>query len=79
MAQRAAAQDRAAQRAMMRIARVARKHNNWALVSLAVRARLDAFTKVKKAIARVRGARLRPIRGTLTPERPQIDPNRSRI
>jgi len=50
MAQRAAAQDRAAQRAMMRIARVARKHNNWALVSLAVRARLDAFTKVKKAM-----------------------------
>jgi len=49
-AKRMAAQDRAAEKAMLRIAKVARKHRNWALVSLAVRARLDAFTKVKEAM-----------------------------
>lgn len=42
----AAAQDRAADRAMKRLAEVAKRHKNWALVSLAVRVRLDAFTKV---------------------------------
>merc|ERR1719422_1433410 len=42
--------DRRADRAMQRIAAVARKHKNWALVSLAVRVRLDAFTKVKEAM-----------------------------
>merc|ERR1719188_1651757 len=42
--------DRLAERAMQQIARVARKHKNWALVSLAVRVRLDAFTKVKQAM-----------------------------
>jgi len=36
--------------AFQRIASVAKKHNNWALLSLAVRVRLDAFTKVKEAI-----------------------------
>merc|ERR1740121_1774548 len=40
------AQDRAAERAMQRIAKVAQKHKDWVLVSLAVRARLDSFTKV---------------------------------
>merc|ERR1719330_758166 len=42
--------DHQADRAMQRIAAVARKHKNWALVSLAVRMRLDAFTKVKEAM-----------------------------
>jgi DNA repair exonuclease SbcCD ATPase subunit len=37
-------------RAMQHIAKVAKKHNNWALLSLAVRVRLDAFTKVKAAM-----------------------------
>lgn len=40
------AQDRAAERAMQRIAKVAQKHKDWALVSLAVRTRLDSFTEV---------------------------------
>jgi len=48
--QRAAMEDRASSRAMRRIAEVARRHKNWALVSLAVRVRLDAFTKVKEAM-----------------------------
>jgi len=48
--QKAAMQDRASQRAMERIAEVARRHKNWALVALAVRVRLDAFTKVKEAM-----------------------------
>lgn len=43
-------QDRRAERAFQRIAAVARKHGNWALVSLAVHAQLDAFTKVKKVM-----------------------------
>merc|ERR1719422_379465 len=42
--------DHRADRAMQRLAVVARKHKNWALVSLAVRVRLDAFTKVKEAM-----------------------------
>jgi len=44
--QQSALQDRA----MKRIAEVAKKHNNWAMLSLAVRVRLDAFTKVKAAM-----------------------------
>ncbi|CAK0909188.1 unnamed protein product, partial [Prorocentrum cordatum] len=43
---RAAARERAAERAMQRIARVAKAHKNWAMLSLAVRVRLDSFTKV---------------------------------
>merc|ERR550537_632962 len=35
---------------MTRLAEVARKHKNWALASLAVRVRLDAFVKVKEAL-----------------------------
>jgi len=50
LAERASVQDRRAESAMQRIAAVARKHKNWALVSLAVRLRLDAFTKVKEAL-----------------------------
>jgi len=48
--EQAGLQNRRAERAMQRIAAVARKHKNWALVSLAVRVRLDAFTKVKEAM-----------------------------
>merc|ERR1712039_615590 len=44
---RAAAQDRAKERSMQRLAAVAKKNGNWMLASLAVRVRLDAFTKVK--------------------------------
>jgi len=43
-------QDQRAERAMQKIAAVARKHKNWALVSLAVSTELDAFTKVKQAM-----------------------------
>jgi len=43
-------QDKASQRAMLKLATVAKKYKNWALVSLAVRTRLDAFTKVKAAM-----------------------------
>merc|ERR1719253_503659 len=46
--QKAMLMDRAAKKAMMRIAEVARRHKNWALASLAVRVRLDAFTKIKE-------------------------------
>merc|ERR1719422_1609951 len=42
--------DHRADRAMQRLAAVARKHKNWALVSLAVRVRLDAFAKVREAM-----------------------------
>jgi len=49
-AERVAAQEKAATRAMQRIVEVARKHKNWALASLAVRVKLDAFTKVKEAM-----------------------------
>jgi chromosome segregation ATPase len=41
-------QDRRADSAMKRLAKIARKHKNWSLLSLAVRVRLDAFTKVKE-------------------------------
>lgn len=44
------AQDRRAERAMQRLAATARKNGNWALASLAVRVRLDAFTKVREAM-----------------------------
>lgn len=49
-AERLAAQEKAATHAMQRIVEVARKHRNWQLASLAVRVKLDAFTKVKKAM-----------------------------
>lgn len=39
-------QDRRAERAMQHIVKVAKKHKNWVLLSLAVRVRLDGFTKV---------------------------------
>merc|ERR1719221_404198 len=45
--ERAAIRDRAANLAMRRIVQVARRNKNWALASLAVHVRLDAFTKVK--------------------------------
>merc|ERR1719221_1909603 len=58
-AERAALQDRATSRAVSRIVEVARRHKNWALASLAVRVRLDAFAKVKemmdKMLAELRG------------------------
>jgi len=44
------AESRLSERAMQRIAEVARRHHNWALVSLAVRVRLDKFTKVKEVM-----------------------------
>jgi hypothetical protein len=44
----AAIQDRLAERAMRRLAKVAKKHHNMLLASLAVRVRLDAFTEVKE-------------------------------
>jgi len=43
-------QEKATEKAMQKIAAVARKYKNWALVSLAVRTRLDAFTRVKAAM-----------------------------
>mmetsp|Transcript_75730 Transcript_75730/g.239481 ORF Transcript_75730/g.239481 Transcript_75730/m.239481 type:complete len:707 (+) Transcript_75730:93-2213(+) len=43
---RTVAQDQA----MRRIAEVARRHRSWGLAGLAVRMRLDAFTKVKEAM-----------------------------
>jgi len=45
-----ALRDRAANKAMRRIVLVARRHKNWALASLAVRVRLDAFTEVREAM-----------------------------
>merc|ERR1712146_281272 len=42
--------DRAAERAMKRLAAIAKRHKNWSLAALAVRTRLDAFTKVKAAM-----------------------------
>jgi chromosome segregation ATPase len=47
---RAALEDKASARAMQRLAKVARRHRNWAMAALAVRVRLDAFTKVKAAM-----------------------------
>merc|ERR1719157_322226 len=49
-AARAAMQERAKNKAMQRILMVSKKHKNWQLASLAVRVKLDAFTKVKAAI-----------------------------
>lgn len=49
-AQRAAAQEKASTRAMQRIVEVAKKHKNWQLASLALKVKLDAFTKVKQAM-----------------------------
>lgn len=45
-----AIQDHLADKAMKQLVQVAQKHQNWALASLAVRVRLDAFTKVKEAM-----------------------------
>jgi chromosome segregation ATPase len=45
-----AAQERAKTSAMKKILAAAKKSKNWALASLAVQVRLDAFTKVKKAM-----------------------------
>jgi hypothetical protein len=42
--------ERAKTSAMSRILATAKKHKNWALAGLAVRVRLDAFTKVKAAM-----------------------------
>merc|ERR1719160_2344785 len=47
---RAAMQEKAKNKAMQRILSAAKKNKNWALASLAVRVRLDAFTKVKAAM-----------------------------
>jgi len=47
---RLAAQDSAKERSMQRLAEVAKKNGNWMLASLAVRVRLDAFTKVKEVM-----------------------------
>jgi len=44
------AQDRRSEKAMQRIAAIAKKHKNWALVSLAVRTRLDSFKEVIAAM-----------------------------
>mmetsp|Transcript_102028 Transcript_102028/g.317373 ORF Transcript_102028/g.317373 Transcript_102028/m.317373 type:complete len:575 (-) Transcript_102028:195-1919(-) len=43
-------QERAFLRSMQHITDVARRHKNWALASLAVRMKLDAFTKVKEVM-----------------------------
>jgi hypothetical protein len=48
--QRARAREKAASQAMQRMVKVARKYRNWQLASLAVRVKLDAFTKVKEAM-----------------------------
>jgi len=47
---RFATQNAAATTAMQKIMAVARQHKNWALATLAVHVRLDAFTKVKEAM-----------------------------
>jgi len=44
------AQNRASERAMQRIAEVARRHKSWTMASLAVRVRLDGFSGVQKAM-----------------------------
>jgi len=48
--ERAAMQEKAKTRVMQSILLMAKKHKNWQLASLAVRVKLDAFTKVKKAM-----------------------------
>merc|ERR1719160_946477 len=47
---RAAMQERAKSKAMQRILMMSKKHKNWQLASLAVKVKLDAFTKVKAAM-----------------------------
>merc|ERR1719502_375305 len=47
---RSVAQNAAVSTAMQKIMAVARAHKNWALATLAVHMRLDAFTKVKEAM-----------------------------
>jgi len=47
---RTAAQDQAVESSRKRIAEVAWRHGSWALATLAVRMRLDSFTKVKEAM-----------------------------
>jgi chromosome segregation ATPase len=47
---RVAMQERARSNAMQRILKMSKKHKNWMLASLAVRVKLDAFTKVKAAM-----------------------------
>lgn len=44
------AQNKAINKAMRHVLHTARKHQNWALASLAVHLRLDSFTKVKEAM-----------------------------
>merc|ERR1719428_1318843 len=46
----AAAQGKARDRAAQQIIKMAKKHRNWVLATLAVSVQLDAFTKVKKAM-----------------------------
>lgn len=48
-------QSQAVDKAMRGLLRVAHRHQNWALASLAVNVRLDAFTKVKEAMDRMVG------------------------
>merc|ERR1719387_2535712 len=47
---RAAMQERAKMKAMQRILMMSKKQKNWQLASLAVRVKLDSFTKVKIAM-----------------------------
>jgi hypothetical protein len=49
-AARAAMQEKAKSKAMQRILMTSKKTKNWLLASLAVRVKLDAFTKVKAAM-----------------------------
>lgn len=46
-------QDRTAKKVMRRLMQVGRKHKDMALLSLAVRVRLDAFTKVKESMSKM--------------------------
>lgn len=45
-----AAQDRLAEHAMERVSKMAKKHHDWTLLSLAVRIRLDPFAKVQQTM-----------------------------
>merc|ERR1719235_408961 len=49
-AAQAAAQSQLKDRAMKRIVATAKRNHNWSLAALAVRVRLDSFTKVKEAM-----------------------------
>jgi len=55
-AARERAENKASKQAMQRLMDVGRKNKNMALVALAVRVRLDAFTKVKAAMSKMLGA-----------------------